>query len=98
MVAQEDPMLTVLYHEERTKPPVDMYGYHENLVHVSLRRWMQGSENDVVLSVRVRLDGEWILNYREAFDGHGRTDAEFQRMAIKRFDDCLAGHPTIQDP
>ena len=35
-----------------------------------------------------------IVSYR-CFDGYGFTDPELQRLAIARFDELLANHPTL---
>ena len=85
---------TVLYNESkegwdnRSAMPVDQ-------VRVTLRKWDNRSDCDVVLQTFIKVDGNEPIHTRAVYNGYGHTDAEFQRKAIAQFDRLLAAHPTL---
>ena len=84
----------ILYHERRSAHNPDLRNHHldgpTDLVFVQARRWNGEAANDVVVEVRVIVDGETIVDERERRDGLGVSDHEVQREAIDRFDRLLA--------
>ena len=86
---------TLLYRETKEAGPYEMDAAPANKVIVMLRHYNNNDACDAILEQRVRLDGEWILRSRKAFDGYAHTDAELQRIAIAAFDDLVAKHPVL---
>lgn len=90
-------MLTILYHEI-AQDYGDQWPDRDRVtdrVQVWLRKWTDMEAHDVILETQVVVDGDAPIRTYKAFHPYGTTDAEFQRMAIARFDQLLANHPNL---
>lgn len=82
----------MLYEETKTSTE----GSRWNEIDVRLRRWMTPVSDEVTMTCVVITDGKRYHTI-EAFEGEDVTNAEFQRMAIERFDQLVAEHPYLGD-
>lgn len=82
-----------MYQEEKSQHNRPRSSEVTDFVRVYLRKWISEGACDVVMESRVMVDGEIVIDRRDCFNGYGRTNAEFQRMAIAQFDGLMAGHP-----